>query len=95
MSSTPVDGVPAPAGDDLQLDAAGVRALEATFATPRWLRDLGRTSWALVGFLLVLVGVIWLLGQTATIVEPVVLGLVVATVASPLVAWFARQRRRS
>ena len=46
-------------------------ALSSTFAAPRWLRDLGRTSWLLVGVLLVLVGLAWLLGETATIVNPV------------------------
>ncbi len=44
------------------------------FASPRWLRDLGRQAWYLVGLGLVLVGMVWLLGATATIVEPVMVG---------------------
>jgi hypothetical protein len=41
---------------------------EVQFTAPRWLRDLGFASWLLVGFVLIVVGVIWLLGQTSTIV---------------------------
>jgi predicted PurR-regulated permease PerM len=61
--------------------------LTGTFAQPRWLRDLGRTSWALVGVFALLVVIGWLLGQTSTIVGPVVVGLIAATVAGPAVAW--------
>jgi putative heme transporter len=82
----------APAEDFVQLDAAEVAALSTTFATPHWLRDLGRTSWALVGVTALLIAVTWVLGQTSTIVGPVVCGLVVATVAVPIVS--ALQRRR-
>jgi predicted PurR-regulated permease PerM len=63
------------------------------FASPRWLRDLGRQSWYLVGLALVFVGVVWLLGATSTIVEPVVAGGVLAAVASPAVAWLQRRHR--
>ena len=42
-------------------------------SAPGWLRKLGFTSWLLVGFVLVIVGAIWLLGQTSTIVMPVIL----------------------
>ena len=48
------------------------------FAAPAWLRDLGFSSWLLVGFVLIIVGVVWLLGQTSTIVMPVVLAAIVA-----------------
>ena len=61
------------------------------FASPRWLRDLGRQAWYLVGLGLVLVGMVWLLGATATIVEPVLLAGVLAAVASPAVAWLGRR----
>jgi predicted PurR-regulated permease PerM len=63
--------------------------LAETFAEPRWLRDLGRTSWSVVGFLVLLVAVVWALGQASTIVGPVIVGLIVATVAAPLVSWLA------
>ena len=36
------------------------------------LRDLGFSSWLLVGFVLVIVGLVWLLNETATIALPVV-----------------------
>src|SRR5689334_23345732 len=70
-------------------------ALSSTFAAPRWLRDLGRTSWLLVGVLLVLVGLAWLLGTTYTITAPVVGAMIVAAVASPLVARLARHMPRA
>lgn len=67
------------------------RELVAMFASPRWLRDLGRQAWYLVGLAAVLVGMVWLLGATATIVEPVIAGGVLAAVASPAVAWLGRR----
>lgn len=57
------------------------------FAPPTWLQDLGLTAWLLVGLGLTLFSIIWLLGQTSSIVSPVVAGTVVAAVASPAVAW--------
>jgi predicted PurR-regulated permease PerM len=57
----------------------------AMFSTPTWLRDLGFASWMLVGFVLVIIGVVWLLDQTSTIVMPVILAGVLAAVAGPLV----------
>ena len=61
-------------------------------ATPTWLRDLGFSSWLLVGFVLIIIGVIWLLGQTATIVMPVILAAVLGAVAGPAVGWLERHR---
>ncbi len=57
------------------------------FSAPRWLRDLGLLAWFLVGVGLVLVGAVWILGLTSSIVGPVVAGGVVAAVASPVVLW--------
>ena len=68
----------------IEIDAAG---LTAAFATPRWLRDLGFTAWMLVGVALLLVGIVWILSLTHTIVTPVIAAAVVAAVASPLVRW--------
>jgi predicted PurR-regulated permease PerM len=62
------------------------------FAAPRWLRDLGFSSWLLVGFVLVIVGVIWLLGQTSTIVGPVLVAGVLGAVAGPAVGWLEGHR---
>ena len=70
-------------------------ALGSTFAAPRWLRDLGRTSWLVVGVLLVLVGLAWLLGTTYTITAPVVGAMIVAAVTSPLVARLTRHMPRA
>jgi predicted PurR-regulated permease PerM len=74
------------------LDETQAHQLSSVFEPPRWLRDLGRASWLLVGVVALLAGLVWLLAQTATIVVPVLVGLVVATVASPIVN--ALQRRR-
>jgi putative heme transporter len=68
------------------------RDLATMFAAPSWLQDIGLLAWFLVGLGLVLVGVIWLLGQTSTIVMPVVTGTIVAAVAGPAVSWFQRHR---
>ena len=58
---------------------------DVQFSAPTWLRDLGFSSWLLVGFVLIIVGVIWLLGQTSTIVMPVILAAVLGAVAGPAV----------
>jgi len=55
------------------------------FSAPTWLRDLGFASWLLVGFVLIVFGLVWLLGQTSTIVMPVILASVLGAVAGPLV----------
>jgi putative heme transporter len=62
-------------------------ALSGIFAAPKWLRDLGFSSWLLVGAGAALIGAIWLLSQTHTIVLPVITAGVIASVASPLVDW--------
>ena len=63
---------------------------ELHISTPSWLRDLGVASWLLVGFVLVIVGAIWLLGETSTIVMPVILAAVLGAVAGPAVGWLQR-----
>ncbi len=65
--------------------------LSGLFATPTWLRDLGLTSWFAVGVALLLVGSVWLLALTETIVTPVITAAVIAAVASPLVGWLQRR----
>jgi putative heme transporter len=62
------------------------------FAAPVWLRDLGFSSWLLVGFVLVIVGLVWLLNETATIALPVVVAGVLGAVAGPLVDSMERHR---
>jgi putative heme transporter len=66
------------------------RELTGLFATPRWLRDVGLTSWLLVGVTLLLVGAVWLMSLTHTIVLPVIAAGVIAAVASPVVGFLAR-----
>ena len=78
-----------PAEEVVEIDARELRGL---FTTPGWLRDLGVSSWLLVGVTLLLVGLVWLLSLTSTIVLPVITAAVVAAVASPLVGAMARLR---
>ncbi len=70
-----------------QVDAG---ELSRMFSAPGWLQDLGLLAWFLVGLGLVLVGAIWILGETSTIVMPVVTGTIVAAVAGPAVTWLQR-----
>ena len=71
----------------------GIRAgeLSGVFAVREWIRDLGVTAWLLVGIALMVVGVVWLLSLTHTIVFPVVTASIVAAVLSPLVGALRRR----
>ena len=80
---------PAVVGDFVEIDASG---LTGVFAAPGWLRDIGFTSWLLVGVALFLFGAIWIASLTETIVVPVITASVIAAVASPLVTWLNRHR---
>jgi putative heme transporter len=70
----------------IDLDDAQLRQMSAVFAAPRWMRDLGLAAWFLVGIALLLVGLIWLFALTSAITLPLITGLILATVASPLVS---------
>jgi putative heme transporter len=61
------------------------------FAAPRWLFELGMSSWLLVGIALFLAAAVWLLAATQTIVTPLITAAVVAAVASPLIAALERR----
>jgi putative heme transporter len=71
----------------VELDPDQLRTLSNVFSAPKWLRDAGIASWLLAGVAILLVGAVWLLALTETIVGPVTVGLIVAVVASPAVAW--------
>ena len=73
----------------------GSAQLRAAFRTPPWLRNLGRSSWLLVGVLLLVVGLIWLLAETYTIVGPMVCALIVSVVAMPVVRLLDRHMPRA
>jgi putative heme transporter len=66
----------------VEIDTAELSGL---FAAPIWLRDLGIMAWLLVGVTLLLVGMVWLMSLTQTIVIPVVTAAVLASVLAPLV----------
>jgi putative heme transporter len=78
-----------PADEYVEIDAT---ELTGALATPGWLRDVGITAWLLVGVALFLVGAVWLLSLTETIVLPVITAAVIASVAGPLVGWLQRRR---
>lgn len=73
----------------VQIDAS---SLSRVFSAPMWLRDLGLLAWFLVGVGILLFGLVWLLGITATITVPVVVGAILATVAGPLVTELQKRR---
>jgi len=79
----------APEPTVVQIDAT---SLSRVFSAPMWLRDLGLLAWFLVGVAVLLVGLVWLLGLTSTIIVPVTLGAILATVAGPLVTTLQRHR---
>lgn len=81
----------APSEETLQVIHLDVDELSAVFSAPRWLRDLGLASWLLVGVAGLLFGLVWLVGATAAITQPVLAAFVVACVASPLVHWLRRR----
>ena len=61
--------------------------LTRIFVAPPWLRDAGLVAWLIVGIVLVLVGAIWLLALTSTIVVPLIVAALIASVAGPGVTW--------
>jgi putative heme transporter len=73
----------------VQIDAG---ELSGIFAAPNWLRDLGIMAWLLVGVAGMLVGAVWLLSLTQTIVVPVVTAAILASVLAPLVSGLNRHR---
>ena len=95
--SRSVSPPPVAAGDHerIEIDAAQLRELSTVFSPPRWLRDLGRGAWLVVGIFALVAAVVWLLGTASTIVGPVVAAGIVATVTSPLVAALARHMPRA
>ncbi|HEX6601069.1 MAG TPA: AI-2E family transporter [Solirubrobacterales bacterium] len=77
------------AGEDEIIELAPGE-LNGLFAAPQWLRDLGFSAWLLVGAAAALMGLIWLLSLTQTIVMPVLTAAIIASVATPLVDWLRR-----
>jgi predicted PurR-regulated permease PerM len=74
----------APGEEYVEIDPA---ELSGVFAAPGWLRDLGIASWLLVGVAAALAGAVWLLALTQTIVVPVIVAAIIASVAAPLIDW--------
>jgi putative heme transporter len=80
---------PPDAGEDVvprtvvEIDAT---SLSRVFSAPTWLRDLGFLAWFLVGVGLLAFGATWLAAQMSSILVPVILGGVIASVAAPVVS---------
>ena len=66
--------------------------LSGLFSAPGWLRDLGFSAWLLVGVAAAVVGAVWFLAITQTIVMPVVTAAIIASVTAPAVDWLKRRR---
>jgi predicted PurR-regulated permease PerM len=75
--------------DYVEIDTA---ELSGIFAAPGWLRDIGISAWLLVGITAFVLGVVWLLSLTSTIVVPVIVALIIAAVTEPAVGWLRRHR---
>lgn len=73
------------AGGDEEVIEIDPSALNGIFAAPKWLRDLGFSAWLLVGVAAALIGTIWLLALTHTIVLPLITAGIIASVVLPLV----------
>jgi len=78
------------AGGDEEVIEIDPGALSGIFAAPKWMRDLGFSAWLLVGAAAALIGAIWLLSLTETIVMPVITAGIIASVVAPLVDWLRR-----
>jgi putative heme transporter len=66
--------------------------LTSIFQAPQWLRNLGIACWLLFGVAAALVGVVWLLALTQTIVLPLITAGIIAAVFGPAVDLLARHR---
>jgi hypothetical protein len=76
----------------VQIDTS---SLSHVFSAPTWVRDLGLLAWFLVGVGILLVGLVVLLGVMSTILIPVTLGAILATVFGPLVSKLQRHMPRA
>ncbi len=90
--ATAGSAVPATERTVIEVDQEQLNRLSNVFRAPRWLRDLGIASWLLAGVAVLLAGIVWLVAATETITGPVLIGLVVATVASPIVGRLKQHR---
>ena len=75
-------------------EGTGRAQLKGAFQTPRWLEDLGRSSWLLVGVFALVGGVIWLLAATYAITGPMLCAIIVSVVAMPVVRVLDRHMPR-
>lgn len=58
---------------------------------PHWFRRWGIGAWLVVGMVLVLIGAVWLLEKTSSIVDPLIAGFVIGAVSGVIVDRLARR----
>jgi putative heme transporter len=58
---------------------------------PPWFQRWGVGAWLVVGMFLVIIGAVWLLGKTSSIVMPLITGFVIAAVAGAVVDYLERR----
>jgi putative heme transporter len=58
---------------------------------PPWFQRWGVGAWLVVGMVLVLIGAVWLVGKTSSIVMPLITGFVIAAVAGVIVDLLERR----
>jgi putative heme transporter len=78
-----------PEGEQIAVEPGEITAI---FQAPQWLRNLGIACWLLFGVAAALVGLVWLLALTQTIVLPVITAGIIAAVFGPAVDLLARHR---
>ena len=78
-----------PEGEQIAVEPGEISGL---FQAPQWLRNLGIACWLLFGVAAALVGLVWLLALTQTIVLPVITAGIIAAVFGPAVDLLDRRR---
>ena len=78
-----------PEGEQIAVEPGEISGL---FQAPQWLRNLGIACWLLFGVAAALVGLVWLLALTQTIVLPVITAGIIAAVFGPAVDLLSRKR---
>jgi putative heme transporter len=80
-------------GDARRCDAVDPAGVDRNGSTlPPWFQRWGVGAWLVVGMFLVIIGAVWLLGKTSSIVMPLITGFVIAAVAGAIVDYLERRR---
>lgn len=66
--------------------------MDRSVSLPSWFQRLGIGAWLVLGMVLVVVGAVWLLGQTSSIVGPLIFGAVIGAVGGAVVERLEKHR---